>query len=211
MVKMVFLFLFLFFSTSAFAEDCTYQFDIKNSLVQGTGYKFTDKQGVTAKFKSFNLSRNTKQKSLEDLIKGLVITVDLKSLDSGDPLRDRNILETLFAKLVGGLTAVVSVKNLTDKSIQTELKINNRSQKVKFDYSVQEDVLTARGQFDSLQYGFGKQIENLKKRCGPLHVGKDGKSVTWTDFGLSVKAKILKVCKKAKPKIKNSHQRKLRR
>ena len=192
--------LFLLFSGNAFAEDCTYQFDIKNSLVQGTGYKFTDKQGVTAKFKSFKLNRNKRQKSVEDLIRGLVVTVNLKTLDSGDPLRDRNILETLFAKLVGGATATVSVKSLTDKSIQTELKINNKSQKVEFDYSVQGDVLTARGRFDSLQYAFGKPIESLKKRCGPLHVGKDGKSVTWTDFGLSVKAKILKTCAKAKSK-----------
>lgn len=186
------------FSLNAFCEDCTYQFDLKNSVVQGTGYKFTEKTGVSGRFKGFKLSRNEKRKNIKKLLKDLVVTVDLTTLDSGDAMRDKNMVETLFSGLVGGSTVTVSVKKVTDKTIQTRMKINKKVQEVLFNYDIKGEILTAKGRFDTLKYALGKQIETFKKRCGLLHTGQDGKSMTWTDFDLSVTAKIVKTCKKIK-------------
>lgn len=180
---------------SAKASKCTYQIDQEHSKLQGTGYKYTNKTGVTADFTGVELSKTEKAKSVAELLKGLVVTVDLMTLDSGNALRDKNLRETLFAGILGDSVAKVTVKKVTDDKISTELKINEKTQAIDFNYSVKNDILKATGQFDALSFALGEQIEALKKRCGSLHTGEDGKSVTWTDFALAVTAKLKKVCK----------------
>lgn len=182
------------FSLNTFSKDCTYRFDPDNSVIQGTGYKFTKKMGVNGVFTGFKLNKNKKKKSISKLLEGLVVTVDLRTLDSGDSMRDKNIMETLFSGFSGGPVVRVSVEKVTDKTIETRLKMNNKSQKLIFNYKIKTGVLNAKGRFDILEYALGKQVGKFKKRCGFLHTGKDGKSVTWTDFDLSVTAKIIKTC-----------------
>ena len=186
---------FLFFF-NAFAEECTYQFDSKKILIQGTGYKFSNKTGVTGKFSDFAIARDKKAKSVKALLQDLVVTVNLASLSAGNPLRDKNIKETLFSKLVGGSQVTVSVRKVTRKNISARLDINKNSQDVSFDYRVKDDTLVAQGTFNALKYGLGKQIEAFKKRCGSQHKGPDGKKVTWMDFDLKVTAPIIKNCRK---------------
>ncbi len=194
LIKIFLIFCCLSFSLTVFSKNCTYEFDPKHSLVGATGYKFTEKTGVGGKFSGFKLNKYEKKKNIMDLFKDLVVTVDLTTLDSGDSMRDKNIAETLFSGLSGGTVVTVSVEKVTEKTIETRLKINSVSQKVIFDYKINAGVLNARGRFDALEYAFGEQIKKFKKRCGFLHTGKDKKSVTWTDFDLSVTAKITEVC-----------------
>ena len=182
------------FSLTVFSRDCLYKFDPDHSVIQGIGYKFTEKTGVNGSFTGFKLNKNEKKKSIRELLKDLVVTVDLKTLDSGDSMRDKNILETLFSGFSGGPAVTVSVEKVTDGTIETQLKMNNRSRKVMFTYEVKAGVLKAEGNFDILEYALGEQMGKFKKRCGLFHTGKDKKSVTWTDFGLSVTAKIIKTC-----------------
>ena len=184
------------FSLTAFSSNCTYEFDPAHSVIQGTGYKFTEKMEVNGSFTGFKLSKNEKKKSIRELLKGLEVTVDLTTLNSGDSMRDKNISETLFSGFSGGPVVRVSVEKVTDKTIETRLKMNNRSQRVIFNYKIKAGVLRAKGHFNILEYALGEQMGKFKKRCGLLHIGKDKKIVTWTDFGLGVTAKIKKTCQK---------------
>ena len=193
-------FCFLLFFLNAFAEDCTYQLDLENFSIQGTGYKFTNKVGVNGLFAGFKLNKNEKQKSIQALLRGLTVTVDLMSLDSGDLVRNKNMKETLFAGMLGSSSATVSVQKVGAKTIETQLRVNNKTQRVVFGYTIKNGVITAKGRFDALKYALGKQIAALKKRCGLLHTGADGKSVTWTDFDLKVTAGTKKACRKKHPK-----------
>ena len=190
----IFLSLSLLFSFNALAKKCTYQLEPQKTLIQGTGYKFSNKTGVTGKFKDVTISPNKKAKSIKKLLQDLVVTVNLKSLSAGNPLRDKNIGETLFAKLAGGSMVKVSVQKVTGNKIATRLEINKNSQEVLFDYSIKNGTLIAQGSFNALKYGLGEQIAAFKKRCGSQHKGKDGKKVTWLDFDLKVTAPITKTC-----------------
>lgn len=183
------------FSNAFGADKCTYQFDEENSVVEGTGYKYTEKVGVTGKFPGFKLNKNEKANSVKELLSGLQVTVDLVTLDSGNSLRDKNMRETLFSGILGDSVAVVSVDEVTDKQIKTTIKLNEKTQKVTFDYKKKEGRIEAEGVFDAMEYALGDQIAALKKRCGSLHTGSDGKSVTWTDFKLKVSAALTKNCK----------------
>ena len=175
---------------------CTYEIDSENSKVEGTGYKYTEKTGVKGHFPGVKLSQMVKKPSIKEWLEsGVEVTVDLMTLDSGNALRDKNMRETLFAGILGDSVAKVKVLKVTDKKLQTELKINEKTQKIEFDYTVKDNTMTASGIFDALKFALGDQIAALKKRCGSLHTGSDGKSVTWTDFKLDVSAAFKKVCK----------------
>lgn len=174
---------------------CDYSFDVENSVVEGTGFKYTEKTGVTGKFTGFKLNKTESKKSPKDLLNDLVVTVELMKLDSGNTIRDKNMRETLFAGILGDSVATVTVKKVMDKKISAEIKINEKTQMVDFDYSTNGQVMTATGVFDAMKFALGDQIAALKKRCGSLHTGSDGKSVTWTDFALKVTAKLKETCK----------------
>jgi len=185
---------FFSFQVQSKAQSCLYSFDLDKSLVQGTGYKFTDKLGVTATFAGVELNSNKAQKNKKDLFNGLVVSVDLLSIDSENGLRDMNMRETLFANILGDSKVTVAVEKVTDKKIETKITVNQNSQKVLFDYKMTDSGIEAKGLFDALKFALGDQIAALKKRCGSLHTGDDGKSVTWTDFDLEVKAYFKKTC-----------------
>jgi polyisoprenoid-binding protein YceI len=186
-------FLVFLFVGSAHAN-CTYSFDVDQSVVEGTGYKFTEKEGVTAVFEGVSLNNTKSVANKKDLLKDLVVTVDLLSIDSENALRDRNMRETLFANITNDSKVTVRVKKVGEKTMETEINLNNKTQPVTFDYQWTAKGIEAKGVFDALKYALGDQIAALKKTCGSLHTGADGKSVTWTDFDLSVKAVIKETC-----------------
>ncbi len=195
-MRSILTFSLILFSTLAFGKNqsCTYEFDVENSKVEGTGYKFTEKTGVTASFPGFELNKQSKAESPKALLDGLVVTVNLVTIDSGNALRDKNMRETLLTGILGDSVATVTVKKVTDKSIETEFKINEKTQKIDFKYSLKDSIMTAKGSFDVLKFAMGEQVAALKKRCGSLHTGADGKSVTWTEFDVAVTAMIKKNC-----------------
>ena len=185
----------LIFSINLQAKTCTYEFDKDNSVVEGTGFKFTEKTGVTAKFKQFDLNKADKKSSAKELLDGLSVTVSLMSIDSGNALRDKNMRETLFANLIGDSQAVVEVTKVKAKEIETLLHLNDKKLPITFSYTMKKGMIEAQGSFDAINFAMNEAIASLKKRCKSLHTGKDGKSVTWSDFNLSVKAAVKKVCK----------------
>lgn len=177
-----------------FADNCTYQFIKEESVIEGIGYKYTKKTGVTATFPGFELQSNKAQKSVQDLLRGNSVSVNLVTINSGNSLRDNNLRETLLTGILGDSVAKVSVKKVTEKKISTQMSLNGKEQEISFDYTIKGGLLTAKGRFDALKFALGDQIAALKKRCGSLHTGSDGKSVTWSDFAIVLKAKVKKQC-----------------
>ncbi len=186
---------FLSFQVNAFAKDCTYEFDQEKSVVIGTGFKTSKKVGVNGKFFGIKLNKEEKVNDPKKLLDGLEVSVDLVSLDSENSLRDKNLRETLFSNIVGDSVVRVKVMEVTKDKIKTSMNLNEKSQEVVFNYTLEKDTFKAEGVFDALKFALNDQIAALKKRCGSLHTGADGKSVTWTDFNVSVVAPLVKKCK----------------
>lgn len=202
MFKILFL-AYMFFGAffgiaTAHAKNCTYNLDLENTVLEGTGYKFTEKLGVAAKFPGFKLSHPEKKQpqgpNLREAVVGQTMVVDLMTIDSGNVLRDQNLRESLFANIKGDSVASITIKKMTDSKIETEFKLNEKTKPVVFDYTVKGDVLSAKGKIDALDFGMSDSMNALKKMCGALHTGSDGKSVTWSEFGLSLTAKFTEKC-----------------
>lgn len=187
--------LFLVFSTHlALGADCQYSFDMDKAEIKGTGYKTSKKIPVSATFSGVELNKSEKKKEPKELLKDLEVSVNLVTIDSGNGLRDGNLRETLFAGILGDSVVTVKVKEVGKNKIKTDFKLNEQTQEISFEYTLKKDVFHAKGQFDVVKFAMGEQVAALKKRCGSLHTGDDGKSVTWTDFAIEVTAPLIKEC-----------------
>ena len=197
-MKLLFLGCILLASQNLFAASsaakCQYSFNPDQSVVEGTGFKTSAKVGVAGKFLKFSINNKEKKKEIKELLQGLVVTVDLMSIDSGNAIRDKNLREAFFSLLKNNAQAEVKVKSVTDKEIEAELSVNKVSKPIKFSYEIKDDKIEAKGVFDALEFAMTDAFSALKKRCGALHTGADGKSKTWSDFNLRVEAKLDKVC-----------------
>ncbi|MCB0379342.1 MAG: YceI family protein [Bdellovibrionales bacterium] len=182
-------------SIPALAEkNCQFRFDLENSVVEGTGFKFTKKTGVTGKFPKFTLNNEDAKKEIKDLLKGLIVTVDTMTVETNNNLRDQNLREAFFSVLADNAEAKVEVKKVLDKKIEALVHLNGQSKPVSFTYKVGKDSIEAEGSIDAMDFAMTDAMASLVKRCGSLHTDKDGKSKTWSDFKLHVKAALKKVC-----------------
>ena len=155
------------------------------------GLSLRKKKGVTAVFKDYSLNKATSD-SVDNLLKGLEVSVDLKSLDSDSWVRDRNLRKTLFKALKNESKAVVKVKSVEAKTLKTSLLLNGVEKAIDFQLTRTADQLVATGSFDALDFMMKPAIDALIDKCKGLHTGGDGKSKTWSDFALRVTAQLKK-------------------
>jgi|GEM_PF-1264989 len=191
----------LFAQASSAADKCSYAIDTKNSVIEATGYKFTEKKAVGAKILGVTFG-DTKSvpsgDSVQALFEGLVVNVDLMTLDSGNGIRDNNLREHLLSYLKGEAVAKVSVKTYKNQKMQTVMNLNGVDKDVTFKVEEKTDAkgaaITATSSIEGADFLMGKGLAALAKRCKSLHTGSDGKAKTWSDFGLKVSVKLLKTC-----------------
>ena len=185
-------------STSVFASSqCKIQIAKDKSKIEGTGFKFSKKikKGVTGVFKKFRLNKDSAS-SIDKLLTDLEVTVSLSSIDSGNKARDLNLRNSLFSGLTNNGRAVVKVVKVGGDNLLAKMSLNGVEKEIRFDLKKTEDEIIASGRFDALDYAMKAPFEALKRLCGPLHIGKDGVSKTWSDFAIKVTAAIEKInCK----------------
>ena len=170
---------------------CKISFDASRSKIEGTGYKFTEKAGVTASFPKFTVSE-AHGSSLSGLLDDLVVTVDLLSVDSKNAARDQNLRNSLFMGLTDESRVKVVVKDVSGSKLKTQMTLNGVTRDVDFQWTENNGMLIAEGRIDILDFSMNPAFTALQKLCNKLHVGKDGKSKTWSDFALKVSATLVR-------------------
>jgi polyisoprenoid-binding protein YceI len=186
----------LVFTGSVWAEEkktCTYSFE--NPSLVFTGYKFTEKAGVNGTFKKINARYPKSATSLTELLKGTQFEIDTTSLDTKNPARNMNIV-TNFFKAMTGFTQISGrvVKAKKDRAT-VQIETAGKKGKIRFKHSVSKaGDFVAKGSFDILKFGLEPAFTSIKKACRDLHVGKDGKSKTWSTVDLVISAKVKTNC-----------------
>lgn len=183
----------LIFSSSLVAETCKYSYDKDSAKINGTGFKYTDKTGVTATFSEFDLISENSAKSLKGLIKKTKLTVNLQSIDSQNKIRDYNLKTTLLKNIK---PVRFRVEDVSDNKILTSLTLNNITKEVAFDYKKNENKITATSNIDILNFNTQKNVRAMEKKCRELHTGKDGISKSWSDFNLKLEVTLITACDK---------------
>ena len=164
----------------------------ENPTIKFTGYKFTEKLGVSGNFKKIEWKVSKSAKSLSELIKGAKVRIDTHSIDAGNEARNMNITEGLF-KHWGDRYIEVEFKEVDEKNqtIKAEMEVGSQDEDVYFQYYKNKSgdyVFT--GSIDLLQMGFSKAYYALAEICGDMHTGKDGVKKSWPVVDIEVTAKI---------------------
>ncbi|MCC7441048.1 MAG: YceI family protein [Bdellovibrionales bacterium] len=181
-------------SAPARGEETCWKGDPKAAVVEWTAYKFTEKKPVTGKLLRFKATGPEQGKSVLEILKRTQFDVDLSSSDTGDKGRDTNLFVNFFERMMGPVRGSFIVKGrMPPHAVQMKLSMNGRTRVIPMDSQVSsEGVLELTGKLDILEFGGKAAFEQLKAACEALHTGSDGKSVTWSEVGLRLRAPFSK-------------------
>ena len=177
-------------------KNCTYVLDKSTAEIGWTAFKTNERTGVNGSFKSVTIDGALSAKKLPDLLKGLTVTVDRASLETGNPQRNETLSKAFFAKLAAApITGKFTNVDEVTKSLTLSLDFNGVKKDVAMTYAVKDDEMTATGSMDILQFAGQEALASLNKACLDLHKGKDGISKTWPDVALNFKGHVKSNCK----------------
>lgn len=183
---MKYLFLLLVLSLNSFALSLDGE-----PAMKFTGYKFTDKTGVSGTFQKIDWNFAKDQKDLAAILKSASFKIDSHSIDAGNAARNTNITNALFknwgSQFIEGKVKKV---DLTTGYVEAEIKIGKSKHNVYFQLTEKDGAVELTGAIDLLAMGMSKAYALLNKQCEALHKGKDGIVKTWSTVDLVVNFKV---------------------
>jgi polyisoprenoid-binding protein YceI len=192
----------IFAATAIFAtqlnlqNSCSYSQE-GNMVVNFEAYKTPDKIGVKGVFESVDFKpAKLSGDELEDIFVGSSVLIDTKSVNSNNEKRDAKLMKFFFGNLKseyikGKITKMQHDKALNGKSKSgvfiVNITMNGVSKDVPMKYTYANDVVTAIGTMDILDFNGNKALSSINEACYDLHKGK-----TWSDvtIGFSTKVKF---------------------
>ncbi|MFS4416452.1 YceI family protein [Maribacter sp. 2307ULW6-5] len=168
-----------------------YSVDTSGVSIKWTAYKFTDKLGVSGGFDQFSLNLKNPTGTVETLLKDAAIVIHTSSVNSGNEIRDPK-LRTSFFKVFHTDTIKGQILDAQRNKGALELKMNNISNDVEYNYSLKNDTLFLSTHLDVMQWNGKEALNSLNKECYELHTGTDGISKLWPDVDVTIKLPLQK-------------------
>lgn len=181
------------------SESCLYSINTEEAVFQWTAFKTTAKVGVNGSFDAIEINNSNNAPNLTALIIETEFTINLGSVNSGNPERDEKLKEFFFGSLANTdiFTGIVEEceGNNDEGMLMVNLKMNEVAKQVKMDYKVEDNFLKISGTLDLLDWEAGQAVESINNACLDLHKGEDGVSKTWSDMEISVEVPLTTDCK----------------
>lgn len=179
----------MMFSLNSFAN-CTYSVDNAQSQVSWTAFKTPKKVGVDGKFTKFQINAKAAQSEL-DLIKGATFTIDTTSVNTGNPGRDKTILNSFFKLDQKPITLAGQVISVNEKETKVLFDFNGTKKEITMKNTIADGKITLNATIDMMEVGLSKSFAAIHEACKALHEGK-----TWSDVFISVETTPVKKCSK---------------
>jgi hypothetical protein len=157
-----------------------YTMDTSGTSLIWTAYKFTEKLGVSGTFDDYTLRLKTDSGSLDDLLSKAEMTIVTHSVNSANIIRDPK-LRTSFFKVFKTDTIFGNINDANKGKGALELRMNNITKDVAFEYSIKNDTLHLLTHLDLMSWNGEEALTSLNKECYELHTGTDGISKLWPD------------------------------
>lgn len=154
-----------------------------------TAYKyllFEERDGVTGTFNTIQYDLNEDYTKPIDMLSDAQVTIETSSvdIDGVDGLRTMNVGTNFFAFF--SPTIVGQVINYNETEATITFTMNNTSQDVNFDVSIEENVLVLRGTIiDMNLFNWMDAYAQLETVCGDFHENK-----VWPDVDLEARFPI---------------------
>ncbi len=174
-------------------EQALYTIDAKQSTVQWTAYKTTDKVPVKGTFTEINISKTNDGSTAPASLEGLEFEIPVSSIYSKDSIRDGKLNKFFFAVMENTLSLKGSFSIKDESNGQIALSMNGLIKELPFTYEMSKDTILINAKMDLNNWETENALESLHQACLELHTGADGVSKTWDE--VSISAKILSVKK----------------
>lgn len=178
--------LFLLVS-SLYAKSCTYEFS-DGLEVQWTAFKTPLKVGVKGNFDEVGL-KSQKAQSIKQLLLNSEVTIQTRSANTKNSSRDATLNEFFFKPFAQSFHAKVVEVEQSRKIAKIELTVGKITKTIPLRYQFKEDVLSATGIMDVLDFDGTTALQTIHMTCYDLHEGK-----TWNDVKIGFVAKVSKRC-----------------
>ena len=147
-----------------------------NSVEVGfTAFKTAAKVGVSGSFNGVEIVGKKSAESIEEMLIGLGVNIQTKSVNSGNADRDKKLVSDFFYIQFNHViqAKIVSVK---PDALVVEITMNNKTVSVPMVYKVEEQRVIAKGYIDLGDFDMLPSLMGINKACYDLHAGK-----TWQD------------------------------
>ncbi len=166
-----------------------YSTDTSGISLQWMAYKFTDKLGVGGTFDQIAFRQEKESESIEDMLKNAEITIVTASVNSKNEIRDPK-LRTYFFDVFNTDTITGKILDSEQGSGVLELKMNDISNDLEYEYTLKNDTLFLTTHLDLLNWNGDKALNSLNNECYELHTGLDGISKLWPDVDVTIKLPV---------------------
>jgi len=157
------------------------------SILKFTGYKFTEKVGVSGVFESIEWKIPKNFKITEEMLKKISLKIDTWSIDAGNSARNTNIVNSLFKNWGDRYINAHAVKVDIDKKILVmNMTVGEKTNEISFAYNEEKEKVIFKGEIDLLKLGFKNAFSVLSETCKILHTGEDKVSKTWSTVDIEV-------------------------
>lgn len=167
------------------------QVDQNSVKLKWTAYKTPLKAGVSGLLKNISLQSSSND-SIASLISSTSFTIATgpKSVDTKNPARDGKISKFFFSSAKDNGKISGKVSSYKKDKLVFEITMNGVTKKVPMKVSIKNNLLTADGHMDILDFSMSESLAKLNKACFALHEGK-----TWSDVALNLQLNFT-ACKK---------------
>lgn len=169
----------------------SYSLDVKNSTVNWTAYKTSDKVPVKGVFNEINIVKSSKATNQVDVLKGLEFEIPVTSIFSKDSIRDGKLNKFFFEvmKNTSKLKGTFSIEG--EEKGKISLTMNGLTKDLPFDYTVEGENIDINAVMNLDNWEAQAALATLNEACKVLHTGADGVSKTWNEVAINAKIKTV--------------------
>ena len=122
--------------------------------------------------------------SIDELVNGITFSINSKSSESGDPIRDANLRDYFFNYLTDNFQINGNVSEYNNDFLLANIDVLGVDRQVKFTHSIVNNVLKLRALISLDEMGAYKAYNSISAKCYDLHKGADGISKTWDEVNV---------------------------
>jgi len=157
------------------AKEC---FDAQKMDVTWTSYKTMAKIGVGGDFSKVNLKViNKKAPTIESMLKGASVTLELRDIDAHLSLKNSNIAEFFTSKL-DSKNIIAQIIAVDAKKMTLHITLNGITKTVPMFYTLKDSHIVAKGVIDAVDFELVPALRNLNKNVA------GHKNKGWNDISI---------------------------
>lgn len=178
-------------------EACVLKYNYLTSEIGFGGFKTTERKEVKGKFDSFKVENTSEASTPSDVLKNATVSIDVNSLNTGDPIRDPKLKSIFFGNMMNTASIEGSVKNinLDSNQVTINIKMNDVAADVILSYKESGDTVMMEGLIDLMSFEAQPAVDSLSVACYDLHKGADGESKTWSEAKVYIKTILDNSCR----------------